>query len=170
MKCINLLLNFVTAAKCVDYWRVDCGLFRSSQRWPVASRDRINPSVWPFSCSSTADLIFESDVQQSENKPNWFWDIMSILRSRQIRRITAGQRRCSLARCCSLSDYSSLFLMSRSTEFPLKVSPRLRELVAAYGKFFKELCIFHSDIFCTYLDEILFLLAKRAACIFCWEF
>ena len=29
----------------------------------------------------------------------------SILRSRQIRRITAGQRRCSLARCCSLSDY-----------------------------------------------------------------
>ena len=30
------------------------------------------------------------------------------------------------------------FLMSRSTEFPLKVSPRLRELVAAYDKISKN--------------------------------
>ena len=84
------------------------GLLRSSHRWPMASRDWINPSVWPFSCSCTADFVPSWWIKCTaiRNWPNCFRDHRGcILRSRQIRRITAGQRRCSLARCCSLSDY-----------------------------------------------------------------
>jgi len=107
----------------------------------VASRDWINPSAWPFSCSCTADLIIESDVQQSENDPTDFGPPWTNLAQSSDSAYHSGTETVLARTLLFFVGLFFTFLMSRSTEFPLKFSPRLRELIAAYGKFFQELCI-----------------------------
>ena len=97
----------------------------------MASRDWINPSAWPYSCSCTADLIIESDVQQSENDPTASGT--AVGRSCAVVRFGVSQRDRDGARS-HVVVLCRIILMSLSTESSLKVSPRLRELVAAYDK------------------------------------
>ena len=80
----------------------------------MASRDRINPSVWPFSCSSTADLIFESDVQQSENDLTALG--FTVGASCAVVRFGVSQRDRDGARS-HVVVLCRIILMSRSTEF-----------------------------------------------------